>query len=67
MTIEKDYSFVGPINLGGGEIRFEESAALVDREFSLPARISRARRNHKRRSHLLRHQRLAKAAELVAA
>ena len=45
----------------------DEIADLVDREFSLAARIALARKNHKRRSHLLRHQRLAKAAELVAA
>lgn len=44
----------------------EEIAELVAREFSLAARIDKARKQHKRRRHLLRVQRLAKAEELAA-
>ncbi len=41
-------------------------ADLVAREFSLQARIERATRAHRARRHLLRYQRLAKAAEIAA-
>ena len=42
-------------------------AALVRAEFSIEARIERARKHHKARRHLIRAQRLAKAGELNAA
>jgi hypothetical protein len=41
-------------------------AELVAREFSVAARLDRARRNHRARGHLLRYQRLAKAIEVAA-
>ena len=43
-----------------------EVAALVRREFSIEARIDRARRQHRARRHLIRFYRLAKAAEIAA-
>ncbi len=41
-------------------------AELVEREFSLQARIARATKAHRARRHLLRYQRLARAAEIAA-
>lgn len=41
-------------------------AELIARDFSLEARIARAQRLHRKRRHLLRLQRLAKAVEVAA-
>lgn len=41
-------------------------AELVEREFSLSARIERATQAHRARRHLLRAQRLSKAVEIAA-
>ncbi len=45
---------------------YEEIGKLIAREFSLAARIDRARRKHRARRHLLRALRLAKVKELAA-
>ncbi len=41
-------------------------AELVAREFSLSARIERAKKAHRSRRHLLRYQQLVRAAEIAA-
>lgn len=52
---------------GGQPCHIERAIAdLVAREFSLAARIERARKSHRARRHLLRFQRLSKAAEIAA-
>lgn len=44
----------------------QEMAEQIARDFSLEARLDRARRLHRARRHLLRYQRLSKAQEIAA-